>query len=198
MKRIEFNLRGLAPPDVRVNAALGSFGAVPPYIVPPGAEIITSVEDAEAITGDSVRRGVIHSLMPLKVKGLHDREWFTLPTEPLVSVSGKNVIVRRTVAKGEGHGTVKECWSRDDYTVTIRGVVCSTGEDRYPADEVRRLADLLAERRSVEVAHDILLLLGIKFLAIESASFPHTKGLNNQNFEIKAYSDTNAELLISL
>lgn len=44
--------------------------------------------------------------------------------------------------------------------------------------------------------HDILLLFGITRLAIESVSFPHTKGLQNQNYEIKAYSDNPVSLFI--
>lgn len=211
MKQIEYELSNIAPKadagysgnmldplGVRINKALGSFGAIPPYIILPKKDIITSVEDSESIVGEYTSLGVVHSQMPIKVKRVDDTEWFTLPIEPLVSISGKNIIVRRTVAKAVDNGTIKERWSQDDYTVSIQGVMASTDESLYPEDYVRKMIELFNERQSIEVAQDILLLFGIKYLAIESASFPHTKGLSNQNFEIKAYSDSNAELLISI
>ncbi|MEG1842587.1 MAG: DUF6046 domain-containing protein [Muribaculaceae bacterium] len=211
MKQIEYELSNIVPKadagysgnmldplGVRINKALGSFGAIPPYIILPKKDIITSVEDPESIVGEYTSLGVVHSQMPIKVKRVDDMEWFTLPIEPLVSISGKNVIVRRTVAKATNNGTIKERWSQDDYTVSIMGVMSSTDESLYPEDYVRKMIELFNERQSIEVAQDILLLFGIKYLAIESASFPHTKGLSNQNFEIKAYSDSNAELLISI
>ncbi|MEG0788770.1 MAG: DUF6046 domain-containing protein [Alistipes sp.] len=211
MKQIEYELSNIVPKadagysgnmldplGVRINKALGSFGAIPPYIILPKKDIITSVEDPESIVGEYTSLGVVHSQMPIKVKRVDDMEWFTLPIEPLVSISGKNVIVRRTVAKATNNGTIKERWSQDDYTVSIMGVMSSTDESLYPEDYVRKMIELFNESQSIEVAQDILLLFGIKYLAIESASFPHTKGLSNQNFEIKAYSDSNAELLISI
>lgn len=211
MKQIEYDLNNIVPKadagysgnmldplGVRINKALGSFGAVPPYIILPKKDIITSVEDADEIVGELSSVGIIHSQMPIKVKRTTDSEWFTLPIEPLVSISCKNIITRRTVAKAKDSGTIKERWSQDDYAVTITGVMTSADENLYPQDYIRKLISLFDERQSIEVAQDILLLFGIKYLAIESASFPHTKGLNNQNFEIKAYSDNNAELLISI
>lgn len=211
MNQIEFDLNNIAPKtdagysgnpldplSVRLNKALGSFGAIPPYIILPKKDIITSVEDADAIAGELTSVGIVHSQMPIKVKRANDAEWFTLPIEPLVSISCKNIITRRTVAKAKDSGTIKERWSQDDYTVTITGVMTSTDESQYPRDDIKKMINLFNERRSIEVAQDILLLFGIKYLAVESASFPHTKGLNNQNFEIRAYSDNNAELLISI
>lgn len=126
------------------------------------------------------------------------REKFLLPFEPLVSISGKNVIARRKVAKSDGKGTVKERWSRDDYEVTIQGVMTSADLSKYPSDYIRKLVALFDERRAIEVEQGVLEVFGIRYLAIESASFPHTKGLDNQNYEIKAYSDNPVNLLIPL
>lgn len=211
MKQIEYDLSNIAPKadagysgnlldplGVRINKALGSFGAIPPYFIPKSKDIITSVEDADEIAGQLTSVGIVHSQMPIKVKRVNDTEWFTFPLEPLVSISSKNIITRRTVAKAKDSGTIKERWSQDDYTISIIGVMTSIDESQYPTDDIKKMINLFNERQSIEVAQDILLLFGIKYLAIESASFPHTKGLNNQNFEIKAYSDNNAELLISI
>lgn len=211
MAKVEFDLGQLTPRvdagysgnpfdpvQVRINKALGRYGTIPPFIIPKKEDIITQVYDANEIMDDYAAVGIIHSLMPMRLKRPDDKEWFQLPLEPLVSVSGKNTIVRRKVAKSKLNGTVKERWSQDDYEVTLQGVVSGADESKYPEKYLRQLVELFDERGAVEVEQEILLLFGIHYLAIESASFPHTKGMNNQNYEIKAYSDNPAELLISI
>lgn len=188
----------LDPAKAQINKALGCFGAIPPYFFLPKKDIITTVNDADRILEDYSAIGVIHSQMPLRVKRSGDKEWFTFPIEPLVSISGKNVITRRTVAKSKEKGTVKERWSQDDYDVTIQGVVAATDKEQYPKGYIKKLLGLFNERQAIEVEQEILLIFGIKYLAIENASFPHTKGIDNQNFEIKAYSDNPVDLLISI
>lgn len=211
MGKIEFELEGLVPKvdagysgnpldpaKVSINKALGRYGAIPPFFIPRKEDIITQVYDANEIMDDYAALGVIHSQMPLALKRIGDPEpnWFTLPVEPLVSISGKNVITRRNVAKARENGTIKESWSQDDYEVTIKGVITTANEAKYPKAYMKRLLDLFDERRAIEVKQDILLLFRINYLAVESFSFPHTKGFNNQNFEIKAYSDRPVNLLI--
>jgi len=186
----------LDPLDVKINKALGSFGAIPPYFIPKKEDIITSVIDPEEILRGYQKTKVVYSLMPIRLKREKDTEWFTLPIEPLVTIRGKNVIIRRSVAKSTHKGTVKERWSQDDYEVIIQGVVTGEEEDLFPEEYINTLSHFFNERGAIEVDHEILLLLGIEYLAIESISFPHTKGINNQNFEIKAYSDYPIELLI--
>lgn len=188
----------LDPAKVSINKALGRYGAFPPFFIPDKKDIITRVYDANEILEDYAVVGVIHSQMPMTVSWKDGREKFLLPFEPLVSISGKNVIARRKVAKADGKGTVKERWSRDDYEVTIQGVMTSADQSKYPGDYMKRLVALFDERRSIEVDQGVLEVFGIRYLAIESVSFPHTKGLNNQNYEIKAYSDNPVDLLIPL
>ena len=188
----------LDPANIHINKALGRFGAIPPYIIFPKEDIITTVKDVDKIKENYAALGAIHSQMPLKLKRSSDKEWFTFPVEPLVSISGKNIITRRTVAKSKEKGSIKERWSQDDYDITIQGIMTEADEEKYPKGYIKSLLDLFNERQAVEVDQEILFIFGIKCLAIESASFPHTKGLGNQNFEIKAYSDTPMELLISI
>lgn len=217
MGKVEFNLDGhvydpesavpsvgingsgnpLDPVDVRTDKALGRFGAIPPFFIPDEKEIIRRVADPEALK-EMADASYVVSRMPFRIKRASDKEWFTLPLEPLVSVAGKNIIVRRNVAKAKNPGSVKERWGADDYVVTIKGVISNQEEDSYPENLVKRLLSYFSERRSVEVEQDVLLALGIKHLALEAVSFPHTKGINNQNYEIKAYSDSLAELLIEI
>ncbi|MCX4358509.1 MAG: DUF6046 domain-containing protein [Rikenellaceae bacterium] len=212
MSRIEYEIDKLAPradagysgnpldpAGVTINKALGRYGAIPPFFIPRKGDIITQAEyDADKIKTDYAASGTVRSVMPMRVKRSGDTEFFTLPIEPLVTISGKNTIVRRAVAKAKDGGTIKECWSQDDYEVTIQGVVTGGEPDEYPEAHVKRLLELFDERQAIEVDQDVLLTFGIKYLAIESVSFPHTNGINNQSYEIKAYSDNNAELLIKI
>ncbi|MCD7935979.1 MAG: DUF6046 domain-containing protein, partial [Tannerellaceae bacterium] len=140
---------------------------------------------------------VVHSQMPMHVRKKGAGEWITFPLEPIVSVTSKNIIVRRHVAKAKEYGTIKERWSQDDFEVTIEGIIVNPGEKTYPTGNIHELLALFREKQEIEVNQDMLLALGIKFLAIQSIDFPHTQGINNQRFVIKAYSDTQAELLIN-
>ncbi|MCM1302254.1 MAG: DUF6046 domain-containing protein [Alistipes senegalensis] len=211
MAKVEYELNRIAPQanagyggnpfdpaQVATDKALGRYGAVPPFFIPKKEDIVTQVYDADEIMADYSAVGIIHSVMPMKFKRPDDKEWFCLPLEPLVSVSGKNIIVRRKVAKSKLNGTIKERWSQDDYEVTIQGVVSGSDESKYPDNYLRKLIELFDERQAVEVEQGILQVFGIRYLAIESASFPHTKGMNNQHYEIKAYSDNPVEFLISI
>lgn len=160
--------------------------------------VIARVEDADRIRADYQAYGIVQSVMPMCVRKSQGEEWFRLPLEPLVSISGKNTIVRRQVAKSTMGGTVKECWTRDDYEVTVQGLVVASDEETYPEECVRKLIELFGCKHPVEVEQPLLRLFGIGSLAVESVSFPHTKGMNYQNYEIKAYSDSSAQLLIPL
>lgn len=188
----------LDPAQVRINKALGRYGAIPPFFIPRREDIITQVYDANEIMDDYMSVGVVHSQMPMTLFAMNSQERFLLPFEPLVSVIGKNVIARRKVAKAKESGTIKERWSRDDYEVTIQGVLTSEDRRKYPSGYMRKLLDLFQQRQAVEVEQAVLAVFGIRFLAIESVNFPHTKGVENQNYEIKAYSDTPINLLIGL
>lgn len=188
----------LDPAKVSINKALGRYGAIPPFFIPRKEDIITQVYDASEILEDYAAVGVIHSVMPMRVKRVGDTELFTLPFEPLVSISGKNIITRRNVAKASGKGSIKEHWCQDDYEVTIQGVMTLADASKYPQVYMKKLLALFDGQESIEVEQEILGIFDIYRLAIESASFPHTKGLNNQNYEIKAYSDNPVSLLISI
>lgn len=123
-------------------------------------------------------------------------EW-RLPVDPLVSVSGKNVIKRRYVAKSSNRGSIKECWSQDDYDVNISGVIIAEDAEKL-AVHLSNLRKVCNMAESVEIVSEFLnnpSTFGINRIAIESYDFPFTKGLENQSFTIKAYSDDSYMLL---
>ena len=137
---------------------------------------------------------------PLSFKtGEKNEEKWNLPVDPLVSVNGKNVIKRRYVAKANAkdnrRGSIKECWSQDDYEITIAGVLIA--EDHASLVEmIKKLREICDKDEAVKVVCEYINeSYGIHNIAIESYDFPFTKGMENQSFTIKAYSDDSYELL---
>lgn len=133
--------------------------------------------------------------------------WFLLPWEPMISVVGKNNIVRRHVAKFNPEyskvysGSIKERWSQDDYSITITGFLFGRNmigsvEESFPRADFEKLRQVLTHAKEVMVQCPLLELLGINQIVIEDFTFPFSKGENVQAYEIKAFSDDGYNLLI--
>ena len=129
--------------------------------------------------------------LTLMSDGLPD---FKFPIDPIISLSFRNIITRRTVAKGNKRGTVKERWTEDDVEISISGAFSSVA-GAYPP-EVEKLQKYFEYRGQIDVQCSLLNARDVFSIAIESLDFPHTKGLENQAFQIKAYSDDVFNLLI--
>jgi hypothetical protein len=128
-----------------------------------------------------------------------DKDLFTLPYDPVISIEGENNIVKRSVLKkGERErrrGTIKELWSQGDYKITISGWLI--GEDGImPEADLFRLRNYCEERKRIYIESDILDTFDIRYIIIESWSLPHTAGQNNQTYSISAISDDDYDLLI--
>ena len=120
---------------------------------------------------------------------------YTLPFEPLISIQGRNILIRNHVLKATENGTVKEMCSADDYSIEIKGIVINTEDDnRLPEEALNRIRKFCEIRRAIEVSSPLLTLFGIQYLAIEDYNFPHTQGYNNQAYVIRGYSDKPFEL----
>lgn len=122
------------------------------------------------------------------------KEWL-FPLEPMISLNGQNILVRRHVGKGTIKGSIKERWTQDDYTVRIEGILMSR-EGKYPEEDVSMLKNF-CEAGHVKCWCPLLEIFGIAQLAIESWDIPFTSGLTNQNYSITAYSDDIYKLLLS-
>lgn len=143
-----------------------------------------------------------NQFFPLSFKKASDKNYWLLPWEPLINIEAKNIITKRYVAKGgKNHiGSIKERWSTDDYQITItgafigdkmRGIAAQT----YPRKDMEKLKDYLLTPEALEVKCELLQILGINRIVIESVNFPFTKGENIQAYEIKAVSDFPYQLL---
>ena len=118
-----------------------------------------------------------------------------LASDPVIAVGRGNEIARRSVAKPEKQGTIKESWAVGDWSVTIGGIIIAETEEDFLL-AVDELQTICAVRESVEVTCNILnYLYGITRIAIERLDLPFTPGMFNQQFTITAYSDTSYELL---
>lgn len=146
---------------------------------------------------------------PLSMSIDNGKTYFRMPYEPLISISGKNVIAKRRVAKiiqdakNPLTGTIKERWAQDDYEITITGVLIGAllkgkYQDCYPKDDFEKLKKVLTHAKEIRVNCAPLELLGIHKIVIDDFSFPFTKGENVQAYEIKACSDYSYNLLMEL
>jgi hypothetical protein len=137
---------------------------------------------------------------PLAIKWEDESTWWELPIEPLISISGKNNIVRRNVSKAlypeSQRGSIKETWSQDDYDIGINGIFINKQTDELPEADLRKLRNYFEARKTLEVRSKLFAIFEISKIVIESCEWPKTNGMSNQMFNIKAYSDDTFSLLI--
>lgn len=181
-------------------------GKVPPYWLM-GKTVLREVDnnDFSGLRGmtdeeleDIVRTNSlgIPMVMPLSLRlDVEGAEEWLLPEEPMISITGQNIITRRHVSKGRLRGSIKERWTQDDYTVKVEGLLLGR-DGRYPKNDVERLRRY-CEAGKVKVLCPLLEIFGITQIAIESWDIPFTSGTTNQNYEITAYSDDIYKLLIA-
>ena len=181
-------------------------GKVPPYWLFRN----TGIADVDSAEYDSIRSmtdgeledtvrtnavGVPMQLpMRLKLEEAGAEEWL-LPMEPMVSLTGRNIITRRHVNKGRVRGSIKERWAQDDYSITVEGILMGM-DGKYPEDDVARLRGF-CEAAHVEVLNPLLEIFGISHMVIESWDIPFTSGTANQNYTLKAQSDDIYKLLLT-
>ena len=147
---------------------------------------------------DLVQSGqTVSMVLPLSFR-LPDGSWWLFPVEPLISVSGKNIIIRRNVAKSEWRGSIKERWAEDDLQINIQGSLVHPDLHTYPSQELGALYQAITQRNAIEVKNELLQLLNVHQIVVEPYSFPFSKGENVQNFSIDAYSDDLYELFIEV
>lgn len=176
------------------NHIIASGYNLPPYWMKGKVVILRYAQNggqASADTGSGFQPVGNQFPLTLRAQGLTD---FTFPIDPFISVGLKNIITRRTISKGSKRGTVKERWTEDDADISISGVFINQ-DGTYPV-EVEKLRAFFNQHKAIEVICTFLNEKDINQIAIESLDFAHTKGAENQAFEIKAYSDDVFQLLI--
>ena len=116
-----------------------------------------------------------------------------LKTEPIITVTGANYIVKTKVAGLDG--SVKERISADDYIVSIQGVLVNQDSEDLPEAEMDQIIKLCKLKKSLPVTNRLLQMFGINNIAIERYSFPAVPGQQTmQAYKIDAISDNPVEL----
>lgn len=189
------------------NVALRTIGGkVPPYWLFRKGELseVDSAEYAEIKRlsdeqlADVVRTNAlgVPMQMPVRLKLEEpDAEEWLLPIEPMVSVTGQNIITRRRVNKGRVKGSIKERWTEDDYSITIEGILMGS-DGNYPIADVAKMRKF-CEAGRVFILNPLLEIFGISHMLIEKWDIPFTSGNENQNYTLSGYSDDIYKLLLS-
>lgn len=143
-----------------------------------------------------------YQFFPFSIKKESEDNFWTLPWEPLINISSKNIIAKRYVAKSGTQfvGSVKERFGTDDYEITITGAfygqtMLGKYPTTYPKDDMQLLKAYLLAGERLQVNCEPLQLLDINWIVIQEVNFPFTKGENVQAYEIKALSDFTWSLL---
>lgn len=165
--------------------------------IPDSAEFdVETMTDAELEDVVRTNANGVPMVLPLRfqLEEAGSEEWL-FPLEPMISLNGQNMLVRRNVSKGKVRGSIKERWTQDDYSVRIEGILMST-DGSYPDADVAKLRTF-CEAGHVKALNPLLEIFGISQLAISSWDIPFTSGTANQNYTIQAYSDDIYKLLLS-
>ena len=173
--------------------------AMPPFIPFRDTVIVRGSEDVEASAEltSRIQSGFVENtnwVVPLsfQIDGLTD---FDFPVDPIISLSSKNIITRRYVNKSTKRGSIKEHWSQDDWEITITGIIIEPDPD-FMDTILLDLRKYLNSSKSISVKCPVFNQMDILRIAIETYDFPFTKGVENQAFIIKAFSDEDYDLLI--
>lgn len=155
-------------------------------------------ENSGTIDGTSVKSNpeAFNFVMPVSL-GIDGRDLVKMPVDPMIALTGKNIIARRYVSKKRTGGTIKELWSQDDWNIQISGTfIYDTIEEC--GEQVRMLRELCQQGKTgLSIENDVLWnYYGIYRIAVEIFEFPFTPGEGNQDFIIRGYSDEVYDLLI--
>lgn len=141
--------------------------------------------------GDRV--SVTGNVIPDRLRFVAFGEEFALPIETVATYELPHNI-QRTSMNGKP-GTVKEYWSLDDWSITLKGFLINYEEMRYPSDQKKDLLEFFKQNYSYEVRSDWMSEMGIYNVVVSNLRFPAMPGSANvQPFEIAMYSDGILEL----
>lgn len=137
--------------------------------------------------------------MPCKMqisKRNDELEYFTLPNEPLIEISGSKKIVETDFDGNDG--SFKELFAMKDYNVVIRGIcVDENNPEEYPDEQVRKLRAIYELRNSLKIVTPLTTMFGIDRVSImDLRVVPVEGGIGFQPYEIICKSDKEFELEI--
>lgn len=134
--------------------------------------------------------------LPTALRIIGSKEWFKLPNEPIVSISGGNDIITTVLNRGKKRGTVKEYSNLQDYEITIRGIAYNEDADDFPEKILQQLRQHVEVGEAIEINNALCRVLNINLVCIESFDLPGNEQLpfRARAYEIRAKSDEDFEL----
>lgn len=173
-----------------VNVHIATPLRIPPYFL----NHPVPIKDASLNERGEVTPYPVESQCPLSFKCDDEAQPWQFPIDPIIAINGKNNIVKRNVLKVsvsdiKRRGSVKELWNQDDFEITISGVLIYGSGRKFYDERIRQLRAYCEGRKTITVQSPIFTAYDITRICIESYDFPHTPGLENQMFTIKAVSD---------
>lgn len=130
----------------------------------------------------------VDMIMPLDM-GINENEMWSLPLEPMVSITGGNRIIRRYPNRSTTGGSYKERWSSDDFSISIKGAFVDFQGQQYPEEEVQQLKEICTHKGNILLQNTLFRILGIERMVIQKFDIPFTPGIAAQGFSISGYSD---------
>ena len=127
-------------------------------------------------------------ILPITIDGVD------LPDNCVMTITGRNRIIETDL--NSKNGTFKELWAKDDYKISIRGMVIqSNGNEDYPEDQLRQIKELIDAQTHLPIECDMTTLFGITDIAIYDYNFPALPGVSMaQPFELLCRSDYKFDL----
>lgn len=114
-----------------------------------------------------------------------------LPNEPLITITGKKIIVETVVVGNKRKGTVKEFISTGDYNIKIEGLCINPNKKEYPEDQVRSIIELCEKNEALDFENELAELFKIRKLVIKDYGFAPMQGKPySQKYYLSCVSDT--------
>ena len=113
-----------------------------------------------------------------------------LPNEPLITITGKKVIVETVVVGSERRGTVKEFITTEDYQIKIEGICIEPNVKAYPLAQVESIINLIDKDEALDFSNEIAELFGINRIVIKDHGWGNMKGKPfSQSYYLTCISD---------
>lgn len=156
--------------------------------LPPEGKVYSQFNE-KSMLGTSFR-------MPVGFRIPGKKDWWKLPNEPIVSMSGGNDIEVTTLNRGTKRGTVKEYLNLEDYTITIRGIAINEEKDDYPEKFFQELRDYTEAGKAVEISCIMTRIHNINLACVQNMNYEGNAALpfRARAYELKVLSDENFEL----
>jgi len=105
----------------------------------------------------------------------------------------RNIV--ETVIDGRD-SSVKEFINNGDYEISCSGVICNN-DYAYPMDQVVDFMNMMRQKSTLEVTHEVLNALGIYEIVVMQPTLQKTTYINCQQYSFTAKSDVPLELNVN-